>query len=59
MIKTLMGLFWGKRNENGVWLAAKSKFRILTPKEKNFDAIYLAIWKLRIRILKDRKRRLV
>ena len=52
MIKTSMGLFWGKKNENGMWLGKKSQFRILTPHEKNYDAIYLAIWRLRVRLLR-------
>jgi len=40
---------WGKRKENGVWIASRSRWKWMW---KDHDALYIAIWKLRLRIMK-------
>jgi len=42
---------WGKYKENGVWWSKTSKWRAIW---NHHDALYLAIGRLRIRIMKVR-----
>lgn len=43
------GLMWGKRKENGVWLARRSRRRLLW---RNHGALYVALGRVRVRLMK-------
>lgn len=45
----MIGTWWGKRRENGVWLATKPRRRFMF---RNHDALYVAAWRLRLRLMK-------
>lgn len=40
---------WGKRKENGVWLASVPKRRFMF---RGHDSLYIAIGRLRVRVMK-------
>jgi hypothetical protein len=42
-------MMWGKRKENGVWIARKPKRRFMW---RNHDSLYVALWRLRLRLIK-------
>lgn len=42
-------MMWGKRKENGIWLASTSRKRLMF---RGHDSFYAAIGKVRIRIMK-------
>ena len=42
-------LMWGKLKENGIWFARTSQYRLMF---LNHDALYLALGRFRLRIMK-------
>jgi len=42
-------IMWRKLKENGIWLAKCNRFKFMF---KNHDALYIAIGKFRLRIMK-------
>lgn len=42
-------MMWGKQKENGVWVAQCSRQRLLW---RNHDALFIAIGRLRVRMMK-------
>jgi len=42
-------MYWGKCKENGLWMAAKHQWRL---RFFNHDAFYLAMGRLRLRLMK-------
>jgi len=46
----IRGIWWGRHNENGIWLATKPRRRFLTPLSQH-DSFYIAIWRLRARLV--------
>ena len=43
-------LRWGDKEESGFWLASRSAFKLM---HHNHDGLYIAFWKLRLRIMKS------
>jgi len=43
------GIHWGLRKENGIWFAKSASWKFMF---RNHDALYIAAWKFRIRIMK-------
>ena len=43
-------IIWGKLKENGIWMATTSYCRFMW---RGHDALYIAFWRLRLRIMKD------
>jgi hypothetical protein len=42
-------MFWGRRRENGIWLATRSRRRLLW---RGHDSLYVAAGRLRVRLMK-------
>jgi len=42
-------MYWGKTKENGIWTSTKSKNKFLF---RNHDALFIALGRLRIRLMK-------
>lgn len=42
-------IMWGKRKENGIWIAPASRWRIMF---FGHDSLYVAVWRFRLRIMK-------
>lgn len=40
---------WGKRKENGVWLASRSRRRLML---RGHDSLFVAVGRMRLRIMK-------
>lgn len=49
VFELLRGFWWGRLHENGVWIAPTSKRRLML---RNHDSLYIALGRLRIRIMK-------
>ena len=47
--RPLPAVWWGKRMENGIWSATKPALRWMW---KDHDSLYVALWKLRLRVMK-------
>ena len=47
-----MPLMFGKHKDNGVWIAPTSRWRFMF---FDHDALYVAAWKFRLRIMKPQK----
>ena len=45
----MTGARWGKRKENGVWLASTSRRRLMF---RGHDSLFVALSRLRVRIMK-------
>lgn len=48
-IVAMPSLMWGPRGENGIWLSLKPQWRFMW---RGHDALYIAAWKFRLRIMK-------
>lgn len=46
------GVHWGRRKENGIWLASTSRRRILW---RGHDSLFVAAGRLRMRLMKPRR----
>lgn len=42
-------MMWGKRRENGVWLASAPRWRFMF---RGHDSLYIAVGHLRVRLMK-------
>lgn len=43
---------WGKRKENGIWLASVSRRRLMHPRNPGgHDSVFVALGRLRVRII--------
>jgi hypothetical protein len=42
-------MHWGRRNENGIWLASYSRRRLMW---RGHDSLYVAAGRLRLRVMK-------
>lgn len=45
----MAGVMWGKREENGIWLARAPRRRLLF---RDHDSLYVAAGRLRLRLMK-------
>jgi hypothetical protein len=42
-------MMWGRRRENGIWLASVPRFRLMF---RGHDSLYIAAGRLRLRVMK-------
>lgn len=46
-------VMWGRRKENSIWLATKSRRRVLL---RGHDSLFIAFGRARLRIMKPRRK---